>query len=76
MSGDMMHDMLLQNDISVLYRYAYETNIIPVTAGDQGNPKTYWVVVQHAAEHGTLSGTNLLAWWKMVKVWCNGPFGQ
>jgi hypothetical protein len=71
MAGDMMHEMLLNNNFSVLYRYAHKENRISVPAGTTDNPKSYWVAVQDISEHGLLSGTNLLSWWKKVKVVCN-----
>lgn len=69
-SGDNMAEMLLNNDFSILYRYTYEKNKIPVRAGPVGLPEVYFICVQDAVENGTVGGSNLLSWWKRVQVSC------
>jgi hypothetical protein len=74
LAGDQMKNMLTQNNFSRLYRYTYTSNVITVFSGTVDSPKYYWVAVQDAVESGTISGTNLLAWWKRVQVTSNSPF--
>jgi len=65
-AGDNIQDMLSQNNFSRLYRYTYFKNTIEVSPGTSTNPKYYWVAVQDIEEHATISGTNMLSWWKKV----------
>jgi hypothetical protein len=72
-AGDKMYEMLLNNDFSRLYLYAYTRGlygshnfVAEVQPGTQAQPRYYWVAVQDAAEHASVSGTNLLSWWKRV----------
>lgn len=75
-AGDQMHEMLIQNNFSRLYRYTYSKNFIgnlsctvKVTPGTPTIPRYYWVSVQDKAENGVISGTNMLSWWKRVAVY-------
>jgi len=75
-AGDMMHEMLTRNDFSRLHRYEVTRKLYgshkisaQVQPGTSSIARYYWVAVQDEAENGTLSGTNMLAWWKRVAVY-------
>ncbi|MBK6938294.1 MAG: hypothetical protein IPH18_16625 [Chitinophagaceae bacterium] len=68
-AGDMMQDMLEHNNFSRLYRFRYIRNTIEVTAGTTTVPRYYWVAAQDNAKTATLSGTNMLSWWKRVAAY-------
>ena len=75
-TGDKMHEMLRDNNMSILYRYTYTRGlygshsfIMKVAAGTQTNPRYYWVAVQDARESVPISGTYLLAYWQKVAVY-------
>jgi len=68
-----MNDMLNRNDISRLYRYTYSRKLfgsrtftLKVQPGTTTVPRYYWVAVQDKAEKASISGTNMLTWWKRV----------
>ncbi len=75
LAGDKMHDMLERNDFSRLSLYACGRNlhgshtcIIEVQPGSTTVPRYYWVAVQDKSGNASISGTNMLTWWKRVAV--------
>jgi hypothetical protein len=75
-AGDKIQSMLLEHNFSRLHLYAYEENRITVNTGTGESPNYYWIAVQDAEESASISGTNLLSWWKRVKVNCIDPLVQ
>lgn len=75
-AGDLMNDMLTRNDFSRLHRYTYsrqlfgsQTITLKVRPGTTTVPRYYWVAVQDDAENATISGSNMLTWWKRVAAY-------
>ena len=75
-AGDNINDMLLEHNFSRLHLYAYEENRITVNTGTAQSPNFYWIAVQDAEESASISGSNMLSWWKRIKVTCVDPLVQ
>lgn len=68
-AGDNIYDMLQQHNFSRLYHYTYFKNTIGVSPGTSTIPKYYWVAVQDVLESASVTGSNMLSWWKRVAVY-------
>jgi len=68
LAGDLMKDKLLVSDVSKLSKYTYSNYVVEVPAGSVTTPTYYWVAVQDAYGCASVTGTNMLSWWKRVAV--------